>query len=1032
MKKLRDSLTLLPSPPKVAMVNISNEKVGLDVNLNHLRVGQMQQLYSTPQSNLTNPQIKAWLMDEINANQVWCVLVPGYLYIFKDEADETPINVIILQRCHVRPQVFKKPYIAPKMNTFNKMVNNETNSFQFLIESDNGKKFLFGVENKAQLDEWVESVEQSIHAKRFAKCSETQVQKGYLTPVNILSNRSFSSSDLSQALLQTGNLNEEGSFQYIIGVKKRSKLGRQSQTQASSMDLYRLREETPVKPAASANDLRLSLPVSMMQISSNWAETESKNSSTDELDDNVNPVDNNSAKKKGRFSFKRVFNWKKNDTASDEITLAKLEGIKLADHLYYKSNYKWTKVWCVLSDGILYGFKSNKPTEKVLFLVSLADANLGYEYPPIGVSKHSRKDFVIELTSEKKSVVVSAPSSSEQIRWIQALTKESMSALRSAFHNSKQESECSDDSACSMSSIHSIPNALASTPLTDTQIAVPSEINSSKLSFSAEDKDNGYTTSSEDFDNHSSISSQNEICDLSLSPCSAPHGTYHAYLEKSLNKQQHRNHSKMDFATTSARPRSFSWNSEKCWNKPATKTPASATLSASVITRPVSLSLGSSPQSKAKSNQKQPSRLSAVTLQLSPQIFMSGYLHRKTQSGKWQRLWFVLKGSTLFSHPKCESPPTVFDSLDLIGCHIYCSAITEKKHCFEITTKDGATFYYYAESEECMATWIHHLHNVTDACSTSSPSISSDGFFDSREDLTTNDPCSSEEQRHRALKQELLTYVLQQIKEIQCRLKQTSDDNEANERQTMEYATCNMTRLVQRRMSTQIKLQSIRKQMNPKKSLFHFGSGSKKKEEKCPNPHLVTEAQELNEKLNEIDRTLTQQQNCQITSSENLNKQGSISPTSPPFALSKTFIPASKSHRLGLKPIWLRNSRPSKDNRLNNRLSPSPILLQSWGTELSVFETKNSPPMSLQDSFLKSLDLAAGASKADKPSDDILYKTLPTKKNLSMSYSAQNSTTRNNKVPKYIKSLDSEIEAFEQLASSYHSRRTEASTTSNA
>lgn len=198
--------------------------------------------------------------------------------------------------------------------------------------------------------------------------------------------------------------------------------------------------------------------------------------------------------------------------------------------------------------------------------------------------------------------------------------------------------------------------------------------------------------------------------------------------------------------------------------------------------------------------------------------------------------------------------------------------------------------------------------------------------------------------------------------------------------------------------------------MNPKKSLFHFGSGSKKKEEKCPNPHLVTEAQELNEKLNEIDRTLTQQQNCQITSSENLNKQGSISPTSPPFALSKTFIPASKSHRLGLKPIWLRNSRPSKDNRLNNRLSPSPILLQSWGTELSVFETKNSPPMSLQDSFLKSLDLAAGASKADKPSDDILYKTLPTKKNLSMSYSAQNSTTRNNKVPKYIKSLDSEIE----------------------
>lgn len=95
--------------------------------------------------------------------------------------------------------------------------------------------------------------------------------------------------------------------------------------------------------------------------------------------------------------------------------------------------------------------------------------------------------------------------------------------------------------------------------------------------------------------------------------------------------------SQMDFATTSARPRSFSWNSEKCWNKPATKTPASATLSASVITRPVSLSLGSSPQSKAKSNQKQPSRLSAVTLQLSPQIFMSGYLHRKTQSGKWQR-----------------------------------------------------------------------------------------------------------------------------------------------------------------------------------------------------------------------------------------------------------------------------------------------------------------------------------------------------------------------------------------------------------
>ena len=205
-------------------------------------------------------------------------------------------------------------------------------------------------------------------------------------------------------------------------------------------------------------------------------------------------------------------------------------------------------------------------------------------------------------------------------------------------------------------------------------------------------------------------------------------------------------------------------------------------------------------------------------------------------------------------------------------------------------------------------------------------------------------------------------------------------------------------------------LQSIKKQMNPKKSLFHFGSGSKKKEEKCPNPHLVTEAQELNEKLNEIDRTLNQQQNSQIASSDNLNKQGIVSPTSPKsFILSKPSTPSSKSHRLGLKPIWLRNSRLSKENRTNNRLSTPPSLLQSWGKELTIMEVKSPSPTSSQDTFLKSLDLADGVSKDDKPSDNVLYKTLPTKKNLHMSYLNQGSSTHN-KLPKYVKILDTEIE----------------------
>lgn len=499
-------------------------------------------------------------------------------------------------------------------------------------------------------------------------------------------------------------------------------------------------------------------------------------------------------------------------------------------------------------------------------------------------------------------------------------------------------------------------------------------------------------------------------------------------------------YSQMDFATTpSARPRSFSWNNEKCWNASARKTTASTTttppLSAGATSRPASLSLGCSPQSKAKSDQTLPPRLTAVALQLSPQIFMSGYLHRRTiPSGKWQRLWFVLKGSTLFSHRKCESPPTVLDSLDLIGSHVCSSASPEKKHCFEITNKDGITFCYSAESEECMATWMQHLHNVVDTCSTSSPSVSSDGFFDSREDLTSSDPCVSEEMRQRAMKQELLTYVLQQIKEIQCRLKQTSDDNEANERQTLEDATCNMTRLVQRRMSTQIKLQSIKKQMNPKKSLFHFGSGSKKKDDKSLHPHLMSEAQELNEKLNEIDRSLNQQHlSQQNASSDNFNRQSSVSPTSvtTTFFHSKPFSTPGKSHRLGLKPIWLRNSRQSKENRLNNRLSTPPSLLQTWGTEISVFETKSPSPPSLQDTFIKSLDLADGPSKKAEPSDHLMYKTLPTKKHLRMSYPTQGSSAQD-KVPKYLKILDTEIEAFEHLASAYHSQQTEGSSNSNA
>ncbi|KAK7494164.1 hypothetical protein BaRGS_00014637 [Batillaria attramentaria] len=253
---------------------------------------------------------------------------------------------------------------------------------------------------------------------------------------------------------------------------------------------------------------------------------------------------------------------------------------------------------------------------------------------------------------------------------------------------------------------------------------------------------------------------------------------------------------------------------------------------------------------------------------------MHGYLHRKTFNDQWPSPACADGGQPdgcLYCYLTPDDRVTV-DVTDLDGYSV--TSLEDKfpgqRFVIHLDHEDYISVYLSASSREELEEWHQALTSaiqVTPRTNGHDHQEEDPGAAGARGGRVT-------EERVLSVKQKLLAEVLRQKQELEkkqatrlANKKQLSlDDSEvgsppATPPTPTGEQICTLTRLRQRRMSTQIKMDTLQRQIQTnghKKSRFHFG---KKKGDETPpkhNPDIVEQLKTLSDHLSEIDRDLVQ------------------------------------------------------------------------------------------------------------------------------------------------------------------------------
>ncbi|KAL4220966.1 hypothetical protein ACF0H5_019232 [Mactra antiquata] len=252
---------------------------------------------------------------------------------------------------------------------------------------------------------------------------------------------------------------------------------------------------------------------------------------------------------------------------------------------------------------------------------------------------------------------------------------------------------------------------------------------------------------------------------------------------------------------------------------------------------------------------------------------ISGYLERKSVSTQWIKYWYVLHQGTIFCYLTSDDNITV-DVLNLRGYTVtnMVDQFKGKRFVLELSHENFTALYLSMESRDEMDQWEHCLQTALKE--PSSP------IKESELELGACSGCESNRQddvgeKRKQVKQKLLEEMLRQKYELERKQaarqkKQRAKGTESPDRSpssqyppdilTDEQRTSDVTRLRQRRMSAQLKVETLQKQLerpnSNKRGLFGFGKAKKLDENK--NVFLQDQLKELNEKLQKIDSEMSQ------------------------------------------------------------------------------------------------------------------------------------------------------------------------------
>lgn len=324
------------------------------------------------------------------------------------------------------------------------------------------------------------------------------------------------------------------------------------------------------------------------------------------------------------------------------------------------------------------------------------------------------------------------------------------------------------------------------------------------------------------------------------------------------------------------RSRSFNANSSSTMSDADNKTPSSPT---------------DSPSSAMRKRHKPlvVKRLAASELEQKQTI--AGYIERKSFSAQWIRYWYVLHEGTLFCYLTSDDNVTV-DVLNLHGYTVtsLVDKFRGKRFVLQLSHDNFTSLYLSMESREEMDTWQESLQQALKQPSSNIREEDSDkGACAGCESNRLDDVGEKRKQ----VKQKLLEEMLRQKHELERkqaeRLKkqrkgldspgQSPSSVYPPEFTSDEQRTSDVTRLRQRRMSTQLKVETIQKQIEKpsgsKRGLFGFRKAKNVDENK--NVFLQDQLKELTDKLNKIDTDLIQVEADKRLESYDFNQNRKVS-----------------------------------------------------------------------------------------------------------------------------------------------------------
>ncbi|XP_053379446.1 uncharacterized protein LOC123526851 [Mercenaria mercenaria] len=579
--------------------------------------------------------------------------------------------------------------------------------------------------------------------------------------------------------------------------------------------------------------------------------------------------------------------------------LGDLHDTSMHGFLLHKHHLKWQKLWCVVCRGCFYGFKSNSPEENAQIAVLLASCGVVF------VSKQDKKQknlYVFKLTQEKsKSIYLCATDYTELMKWLTVLQMESNSVISNADKIGKS-SESENDSICS--SLSSQSGSVLTVSSGDQPPASETSRSRSKKKKKAPAKpprqfrnsscppsvsrDSGTSTGEDTLTSGSMSSSTDNNTygsteELPRYDRAVTHvwqndrgylfNAIRAKLTAYRKKDGNINNKELpgadgeglmvvqDGATRKGskevrRSRSFNAHSSTMsgGEKSGTPTPTE------------------SPTYMRKRHKPLVVKKIAAT-DLEERQTIAGYIEKKSVSAQWIRYWYVLHEGTLFCYLTTDDNVTV----DVLNLHGYTVAslvdkFRGKRFVLQLSHENFTSLYLSMESREEMENWRESLEHAIKQPSSAMKEVDSEqgacaGCESNRQDDVG--------EKRKQVKQKLLEEVLRQKYELERKQAErqkkqrskgvNSPDGSPSSSYppdllTDEQRTSDVTRLRQRRMSTQLKVETIQKQIEKpsgtKRGLFGFGKSKKLDENK--NVFLQDQLKELNDKLHKIDTDLNQ------------------------------------------------------------------------------------------------------------------------------------------------------------------------------